>query len=297
MKVLIFGTSGMLAWKIISILVEETKINITSTIRSNSDKNLIKKKIKNSKNLRFIKFDASNYKQKSLKNLINKYDVIVNCIGVIKPNINESDNFSVINTIKVNSIFPRDLCNLKTTRLKVLQIATDCVFDGTKGNYDEDSLHNPTDIYGKSKSLGEANSKNFYNLRCSIIGEEIKNKKSLINWFLKHKEKSALNGFSNHKWNGITTTAFAKIIKAIIINRFYQFPRNIHILPKRTMSKFTLLNKLNLHFKKKYIIHKALSNNTIDRSLKSKYKIANTKIWKLAGYKKIPSIENLISEI
>ena len=36
-----------------------------------------------------------------------------------------------------------------------LIISTDCVFNGEKGNYNENSIKNATDIYGKTKSLGE----------------------------------------------------------------------------------------------------------------------------------------------
>ena len=45
--------------------------------------------------------------------------------------------------------------------LKVIQIATDCVFDGLKGNYTEDDKHNAIDVYGKTKSLGEVSADNF----------------------------------------------------------------------------------------------------------------------------------------
>ena len=297
MKVLVFGSSGMLAYKVIELLLNTNIFTVTSTIRKNSDKLLIKNKVKLSKNLKIIKFDAALYKRHQLKNLINKYDVIINCIGVIKPNINEEKNNSIINAIKINSIFPRDLFNLKKKNIKVLQIATDCVFDGLIGNYNEESNHNATDIYGKSKSLGEVKGNNFFNLRCSIIGEEIKNKKSLISWFLSHKSEEKINGYVNHIWNGITTTAFAKIIIGIIKHKFYNLPNIIHILPRNTVSKFQLLKRLKFHYQKNNNINQSLASLKIDRSLSSKFSLLNKKIWKLAGYKKIPTVNYLIDEI
>jgi dTDP-4-dehydrorhamnose reductase len=297
MKVLVFGSTGMLAWKVIDLLLNVRIFTITSTIRKNSDKILIKKNVKLNKKLKLVKFDALTYKRNKLKSLINKYDVIINCIGVIKPNIIEEKNNSVINAIKTNAIFPRDLFNLKKKNIKVLQIATDCVFDGKTGSYNEDSHHNPTDIYGKSKSLGEVKGINFFNLRCSIIGEEIKNKKSLISWFLSQKREQKINGYANHRWNGITTTAFAKIVIAIIKYKFYNLPNTIHILPKNIVSKFQLLKTLKFYYQRKNFINKSLANLKVNRSLSTNFFSTNDKIWKLAGYKKIPSVNFLINEI
>ena len=106
------------------------------------------------------------------------------------------------------------LCNLnnkfKVKKNKIYQIATDCVYDGSNKLYSENSLHNPLDVYGKSKSLGEVDNKNFFNIRASIIGKEIKNHKSLYDWFRNQNKNSKVNGFTNHLWNGITTKSFRK---------------------------------------------------------------------------------------
>jgi dTDP-4-dehydrorhamnose reductase len=51
---------------------------------------------------------------------------------------------------------------MNKSNCKIFQIATDCVFSGSKGNYNEKNLHDAFDVYGKSKSLGEINNKNFY---------------------------------------------------------------------------------------------------------------------------------------
>lgn len=42
--------------------------------------------------------------------------------------------------------------------MHLIQIATDCVYSGKKGDYLESDLHDPTDVYGKTKSLGEFSS-------------------------------------------------------------------------------------------------------------------------------------------
>ena len=119
--------------------------------------------------------------------------------------------------IKVNSLFPIQLSKIiKLKKNKIYQIATDCVYSGEKGNYVEMSKHDALDVYGKTKSLGEVNKKNFFNIRVSIIGKEINTKNSLVEWFLSNKKKEKIFGFTNHLWNGVTTSVFAEVLFTII---------------------------------------------------------------------------------
>ena len=185
----------------------------------------------------------------------------------------------------------------ETTNTKIFQIATDCVYSGKKGNYSENDNHDATDIYGKTKSLGEVSSPNFYNLRCSIIGNEIKNNKSLVEWFKNSKKGSALNGFSDHLWNGITTNAFAKITRSIIENNI-QIPNFIHIVPKNKLTKYTLLKLFKKKFRRKDLtINKIKSHQKVIRTLKTIYLKKNIEIWKKSLFLKVEKIENLVKDL
>ena len=144
--------------------------------------------------------------------------------------------------------------------------------------------------------MGEINSKNYFNLRCSIIGEEIKSHKSLISWFISNKKGSSLNGFVNHEWNGITTNAFSKIIYTIIKSKV-KLPNMFHIVPKNKVSKYNLLKILNKKFKKNFKIKKFKSKVSINRTLKTKHNKLNSLIWKKTEFKKIPAIERMILDI
>ena len=94
-----------------------------------------------------------------------------------------------IQQLKVNDLFPIELSKyIKLKKIKLYQIATDCVYDGKAGNYDENSRHNAIDVYGKTKSLGEAKDNNFYNIRVSIIEKELNTKNSLVEWFISNKK-------------------------------------------------------------------------------------------------------------
>ena len=92
---------------------------------------------------------------KKLKEIVSNKDYIINCVGVIKPYIDESDPESIKNALDVNSLFPHILNKSIKKKTKIFQIATDCVYNGEKGKYYEKDHHNANDIYGKSKSAGE----------------------------------------------------------------------------------------------------------------------------------------------
>jgi len=229
-----------------------------------------------------------------IKTAVKDSDYIINCIGIIKPYIHDDNPAEVERAIEVNSLFPHKLsqCGIKT-----IQIATDCVFDGVKGNYIETDKHNALDVYGKTKSLGEVSSENFLNLRCSIIGLEKKNKKSLLEWFLNQPANAEVNGFKNHYWNGITTFAFAKICKGIIENDLW-FHGLQHIVPANSINKSDMLKVFADVFSRKDIkINEINAEESINRTINTIHTQKNQQLWDVAGYSQIPSIKSLIAEI
>ena len=292
-KILILGASGMLGWQITDKLLKVGEKLTLTVSNSNSEKKL---RNKVNKNLKIIKIDFLKEK-KVLKKIITKHNIIINCIGLIKPYINDKSQQDIKKALTLNSLLP-DYINdvIKNSNIKVYQIATDCVFSGKDKNYLENSKHDCDDVYGKTKSLGEINSKNYFNLRCSIIGEEIKNYKSLISWFISNKNGASLNGFVNHEWNGLTTNAFAEVIKTLITSNI-KIPNLIHLIPKNKISKYKLLNMLNFKYQTNFKINKFKSNISINRTLNTNYKKINQIIWKKTKYGKAPSIETMISEI
>ena len=137
-------------------------------------------------------------------------------------------------------------------------------------------------------------SKNFFNIRCSIIGKEIKNYKSLIDWFLSNKEKSSINGFSNHLWNGVTTRYFAKILYTLVVSKLI-IPNLIHIVPKNKVTKYELLKLLSKKYKRNdLIIFKARTKYRVDRTLSTIHKKYLLKLNKLMGYNDTPSVSEII---
>jgi dTDP-4-dehydrorhamnose reductase len=295
-KILIFGVTGMLGNQVLSVFSQINKFKIFATYRNKKDLKILKQNFQNLKKIKFIKFDAESYNYLSLKKIIGNNDIIINNIGIIKPNIDEKSTNSILRAIKVNAIFPNDISKvIKNKSTRLFQIATDCVYDGKVNKYCENSNHNPIDVYGKTKSLGEVNQRNVFNLRVSIIGLETKGYLSLLSWYLKNRNQS-INGFKDHKWNGVTTNTFANLLKTIVIKNL-NLPNKIHIVPKNIVTKYDLLKLFKLRFKGNGQIRKIKSSNSINRVLKTNFRSINLKIWKLSNYKRILTIKEMINEI
>ena len=93
-----------------------------------------------------------------------------------------------------------------STKSRLIHFSTDCVFDGKKGNYKDDSKKNAKDIYGLSKSFGELNEDNALTIRTSIIGHELNSKNSLLEWFLGlNKKKKSVMDIENAYFSGLPT--------------------------------------------------------------------------------------------
>jgi len=209
-KILVLGASGMLGYTLFHKYSKDNRFVVFGTIRNEED-------------LRFFKSNKSNILcsidamkiatiEDAIKNL--KPDLIINCIGIIKQ-LKESKNHLL--TIKINSLFPHQLAELAGKySARLVLISTDCVFDGVNGNYTEDDDSNATDLYGKTKYLGEiGNEKHVITLRTSIIGHELKHHISLVDWFL--NQNNEVNGFANAIYTGFPTVEFAHIISNVII--------------------------------------------------------------------------------
>ena len=287
----------MLGWQVLNQF-KDSNFNLKCQVRSKKNQRTLVKKLKLNNKISFFNFDLEKNKIEVLYKKISKNDIIINCIGKIKPFINESNLNQIEAAIKVNSMFPLLLSKMiKIKNVKIYQIATDCVFSGSDGNYNEMSKHDALDVYGKSKSLGEVNIKNFFNIRVSIIGKELDTKNSLVEWFLSNEKKEKIFGFKDHLWNGVTTSVFSQILYTII-NEKINIPNNFHLVPKDKVSKYKLMQFLKNYygFKDLKIIRKN-SNNKINRVLETSHKLVNNEIWLKTKYKKKLSIKEIISTL
>jgi dTDP-4-dehydrorhamnose reductase len=259
MKVLILGGSGMLGHKLIHSW--QQKFEVWATLRQplarfnrfdfyNSHRTF--------ENIRAEKFDDVSRVLTDIKP-----DVVVNCIGIIKQ-LKESKN--IISTLELNALFPHRLalaCESLGSRL--ITLSTDCVFKGQKGDYKENDLADATDLYGKSKHLGEVSSEHALTIRTSIIGRELDSAHSLVEWFLSNEGKK-IKGFRKAIYTGFPTVVLADILALIIQNK----PKlnGLWHISSEPINKFSLLELIRQAFKCNIEIESD-DDFIIDRSLNS----------------------------
>jgi dTDP-4-dehydrorhamnose reductase len=219
--------------------------------------------------------DASNVKQEELHaklyNLgLKEGDVVINCVGTIKPMV---DSLGDLNAIQVNSVFPRILANVcEKMKVKMIHPTTDCVFTGFRGQYTENDIHDISDVYGRSKSLGEPNN-------CTVI-------RSLIEWVKSNKNNSVF-GFTNHIWNGVTCLQLAKICKQIIDKELFWV--GVRHVFSNSLNKLELVSTISDVYDLNIEVNPKETPIKCDRSLSSSsefYKIFN-----------IPSLREQIKEM
>jgi dTDP-4-dehydrorhamnose reductase len=209
--------------------------------------------------------------------------VIVNCIGVVKQRLGAE----AIPSITINSLLPHRLAAAAARwGGRVIHFSTDCVFNGSKGNYREEDASDAEDLYGRSKYLGEVASENALTLRTSIIGRELKHHASLLEWFLR-QEGGRVRGFTQAWWSGVTTNHLAELVARII--QEYPALSGLYQVSSGKISKYELLLRLRDAFELNIEIEPS-SEPFCDRSLQG------DRLRRAMGYR-CPEWDVLIGEL
>jgi len=258
MKILILGGDGMIGHKMDQVLSVQNH-EIVISIREKKDLTL--KSISSKSKVFFNDFLKDNILDFLVK--VNP-DVIINAIGVtIRRGVNEN----ISDTIYLNSLFPHQISRWALAfKKRLIHFSTDCVFSGNEGSYLEDATPNALDYYGKTKGLGEINSKSSLTIRSSMIGPELFNKTELFEWIINNKEKE-INGFSRVMYSGVTTVYMAKLVADLIDN--HKNLSGIYNVASKPISKFELLRLINDNFDLGLIINDdktVISNKTLNAS-------------------------------
>ncbi|HQU83940.1 MAG TPA: SDR family oxidoreductase [Pyrinomonadaceae bacterium] len=259
MKILILGGKGMLGHKLVQQLKD--KFDVFVTVR-NSLTELEKFGFYELPNV-FEKIDILD--QESIRKIIEeiKPEVIINCVGIIKQLPVSKD---VINTLSINSILPHQLAQLSSNYgFRLINISTDCVFKGTKGNYTEQDEADAADLYGKSKNLGEVLQENCLTIRTSIIGRELETEHSLVDWFLSNRGKK-VKGFVNAIYTGFPTIILTDIIANLILNQ--PELQGLYHISSEPINKYDLLHLINEAYDANIEIE-LFEDFKLDRSLNS----------------------------
>ena len=174
-------------------------------------------------------------------------DLLINCIGAIPQKTNEYN---------INTDLPIWLENNFSGR--IIHPGTDCEIDD--------------DPYGVSKEQASRYLKENGNktkiIKTSIIGPELANHSSLLDWFL-FNEDSLVYGYEDAMWNGVTTLTWAKECHKLIQD-WDQYKKET-ILESTCISKYNLLSLFKEVFKKDTEIQ-PVANKGKDKCLKGDIK-------------------------
>ena len=229
MRILVLGSQGM-AGHIISAYLKEQGYEVYGASRTHNVGDLYLDAESELSRLRF--FNSP---------LAKNPDFVINCIGILGPDANKNPS----RTVLLNSWWPHYLETLyANTKTKVIHISTDCIFDGSRGWYIESDLPTETNLYGRSKAMGEINNDKDITLRMSIIGTEIKKegRSGLLNWVINNPDDK-IQGWENSIWNGITTYELAVQINCFINNPIIS--GIYHLVPDYNISKYHLVSHIN----------------------------------------------------
>ncbi|MCI8981303.1 MAG: sugar nucleotide-binding protein [Hungatella sp.] len=247
-KYIIFGINGM-AGHVIGQYLKEKGHHVIGFARQESP--VCKTVIGDARNAKDID---------NVLKTVGECDVVVNCIGILNKHVDAK----LSDGIYLNSVFPHLLAEkLSDTGIKLIHISSDCVYEGTVGNYTEKDIPDAISCYGRTKALGEIVDNKNLTFRTSIVGPELKaDGIGLFHWFM--SQRGAVEGYRKVIWSGVTTLQLAKAIEE---DRAKQQTGLFHLVNNKTICKYDLLKLFNKYCRSTPI--KIMENDTIvsDKSI------------------------------
>ncbi len=288
MNIVVLGANGMLGHKMLQVLA--SKHDVVGVVRHPND-TLVRMMRGRGASILISSIDPV----ATLRGMSNNhhFDAVINCVGLIKQ---RPDAESRLAAVEINSALPHRLsawCAENDSRL--VHVSTDCVFSGKlgAGNFDykhlarlqqddferalwchktksgqrvlytEASPTDAEDVYGKSKALGEVVSdRHAVTIRTSIIGRELSNHASLVDWFLGQK---AARGFIDHYWSGVSTLHLAQFVRDHVLPDSEL--SGLHQLAMPPIHKARLLELIGRSFGREIPIEHVESGKPINRVL------------------------------
>ncbi len=230
MKVLVLGASGILGNAMFRVLSEARQLEVAGTFRSQATIQMFTTALQKQAMLVDDLLD-----EVSLAQTLNAFmpDVVINCLAPSK-----QDFGNPMLLMQQFAVFPRRLLHLCRRRsIRLVQMSSDGVFNGSRGNYTEDEFPDATDPYGVAKMLGEVEDQNAITLRSSIIGHELQSKQGLLEWFL--AQEDVCRCFTKAMFSGFPAVVFAQIVRDVVIPR--RDLHGIYHVSTTPISKFHLL--------------------------------------------------------
>lgn len=153
-------------------------------------------------------------------------DFIVNAIGSIPQ---KTTNFDT------NTSLPIWLD--QNSDIRIVHPGTDCEMDNDEYGLSKKAARDYIVLSGKQTKI----------IKSSIIGPEIRDKKSLLEWFL-NTDSESVHGYTDAMWNGITTYEWAKQCELLMHN--WNSYSTETIVAGNCVSKYMLLQSMSQVFNK-----------------------------------------------
>lgn len=258
-RIVIVGATGMLGNAVLRYFATKTDHVVFGSVRSERSASLLPEMVRSAI---IPGIDVEN--PESLVRLVDETQptVLVNCVGLVKQLQSSKDPLSAL---AINSILPHRLVNLAAAAgARLVHLSTDCVFSGSGGMYKEDDIPDATDLYGRTKLLGEVDASNAITLRTSIIGHELGSSHSMVCWFL--SQQGAATGYRKAIFSGLPTVEIARVIAQHVLPN--PALHGLYHLSAEPIDKYTLLQLIAERYKKDIRIDPA-DSPIIDRSLDS----------------------------
>ena len=171
-------------------------------------------------------------------------EVVINAVGIVKQRSAAKESLPCL---ELNALLPHRVAVLcKGVGARMVQLSTDCIFSGHKGNYQEGDPSDAEDLYGKTKFLGEVYEDHCLTLRTSSVGHELGSSKGLLAWFL--AQKGPVKGFKRAIYTGLTSPELARVVMDLILN--HPEASGLYQLAGDPITKFDLLQLFNTRFQR-----------------------------------------------
>ena len=209
-RVLVLGAGGMLGHMAVRVLSESCEVYGT-TRAGKQDSAALSKFLPTGQWISGVDVRHDNVMAELLAEVQPHF--VLNCVGLVKQKMSAT---TFIESIEINALLPHRLAKAcEKTNTKLIQVSTDCVFTCEEGIKKLDHEPNATDLYGRTKFLGEVPYGSSLTLRTSIVGRQLSGAESLFEWILS-QNGGVIHGYRNALYTGLTTMALSRVIAKVI---------------------------------------------------------------------------------
>ena len=197
----------------------------------------------NSRTLKNMPFQHETVRLEDLESLpaALKYarpDAVIHCAAVA--NLDLAEQHPQLTDL-VNAQAPGVLAQAAKSRgVPFVQISTDAIFDGSKGNYSEEDLPNPQNTYAQSKLAGEEAVRLAYPdaliARVVFYGWSINGKRSLAEFFFNNLSQGIrVNGFTDSLFSPLYVRDLADLLLEALSKKL---TGTYHFFSSESLSKY-----------------------------------------------------------